>query len=497
MRYILAIGAILAPAIAHSAEERQGKAQVVIDLVSEPSTLDPQLQWNPDSYNVYRNIFDNLLTRDDKGEIVPQIATGWKTLDATHIEFTIRDGVSFQDGTPLTPEDVAFSVNRIIDPKFASPQISQFDKIANAAVSGPHSVVIATNGAYPVLLAQLVKLSIIPRHVVEQVGDKAFNAHPVGSGPYSLLEWRHGIGITLKRNPGYWGTPGVFETAQFRPVPDLSTRVADLQSGRADLAVTLDNDASEQLAQSPTAESHAVLTERIAYFAINSQQPPFTDIRLRQAVAHAIDRQGIVDGILGGHERVLDELVSPASIGYAGGIGFPSFDPDKAKALVRQAGEAARTPVKILTAPVYDQRIVQAIQQELNDVGFNVSIENVEMINLMKQIQSGPATMPALTYGRWSCTCQDADGILYPLLSSKSSWSTLKDAKVDAALDDARSTLDPSRRLADYRQVDAAVAEALPIIPLYQAVSFYGVSRHLQWTPTPNESIFLNRMSWK
>ena len=92
------------------------------------------MQWNPDSYYVYRNIFDNLVTRDDKGEIVPQVATSWKYLSDTEIEFTLRDDVTFHDGQKLTAEDVAFSVKRITDPKFASPQLGQFNKIVNAEV---------------------------------------------------------------------------------------------------------------------------------------------------------------------------------------------------------------------------------------------------------------------------------------------------------------------------------------------------------------------------
>ena len=155
------------------------KERFTVDLVNEPSSLDPHVQWNPDSYFVYRNIFDNLVTRDDKGEIVPQIATAWKNLSDTEIEFKIRDDVSFHDGQKLTPEDVVFSVKRIIDPKFSSPQLGQFNKIINAEVTANGSVKLTTDGPYPALLAQLVKLSIVPKHVVEKIGKDAFNLKPV------------------------------------------------------------------------------------------------------------------------------------------------------------------------------------------------------------------------------------------------------------------------------------------------------------------------------
>src|SRR5215207_4522472 len=111
---------------------RAGQDRFVVDLASEPSTLDPHVQWNPDSYYVYRNIFDNLLSRDDKGDIIPQIATSWKYLSDTQIQFQLRTDAVFHDGRKLTAEDVVYSVKRITDPKFASPQLSQFDKITDA-----------------------------------------------------------------------------------------------------------------------------------------------------------------------------------------------------------------------------------------------------------------------------------------------------------------------------------------------------------------------------
>lgn len=143
------------------------KDQLVIDLVNEPSSLDPHKQWNPDSYYVYRNVFDNLVTRTDAGEIAPQIATEWKYNSDTEIVFKLRDDVKFHDGSPLTAKDVAFSINRIINPAFASPQLGQFNKIVSAEATGDNEVTVKTDGAYPALLAQLVKLSIVPEKVVE------------------------------------------------------------------------------------------------------------------------------------------------------------------------------------------------------------------------------------------------------------------------------------------------------------------------------------------
>ncbi|NKX16472.1 hypothetical protein HGG75_14470 [Ochrobactrum pseudogrignonense] len=179
--------------------------------------------------------------------MAPQIATEWKYLSDSEIEFKIRNDVKFHDGKPLTADDVAFSIKRIIDPAFASPQIGQFNQINDAVAKDGTTVVVTTKGPYPVLLAQLTKLSIVPKHVVETVSKDEFNIKPVGSGPYKLANWNRGVEVLLARNDDYWGKKGEFPKVAFRAVPDGSTRIANLQAGTTDLVSNLDNDLAAQL----------------------------------------------------------------------------------------------------------------------------------------------------------------------------------------------------------------------------------------------------------
>ncbi|RWX81684.1 peptide ABC transporter [Neorhizobium lilium] len=472
------------------------KETVVIDLVSEPSSLDPHKQWNPDSHFVYRNIFDQLLSRDDKGEIIPSIARSWAYKSDTEIVFTVRDDVTFHDGQKLTAEDVAFSINRIIDKKFASPQLSQFNKILSATASSASEVTIKTDGPYPVLLAQLVKLSIVPKHIVEKVGNDAFNLAPVGSGAYKFEKWQRGVDVVLVRNDNYWGDKGYFLRADFRAVPDAATRVANLKAGTADLAVTLDPDLAAQLEGAGGVKVLTAVTERIAYLKLNTSRPPFDDVELRRAVAQAVDRQSIIEGLLGGYDKPVSQLASPDYKGYVAGIQGLPFDPDQAKQLVQKAGAKAAEPIAFVTSPTFDQRIVQALIQQLNDVGFKINVESVDFATYLQRAQSEKTKQPAISFGRWSCACQDADGISFPLLHSSSSFSALSDPKIDALLEAARNTLDPDKRLVAYKDVATAVAKDALILPLYQAAVIYGASEKLKWSPTANESFFLNRASW-
>ncbi len=496
-RLLVAATALAALLALAAAPAMASKDRFVVDLVNEPSSLDPQVQWNPDSYYVYRNIFDNLITRDDAGEIVPQAATSWKYLSDTEIEFDLRSDITFHDGSKLTADDVVFSIKRITDPKFASPQLGQFDKITDAVANDAKTVTLTTNGAYPALLAQLVKLSIVPKHVVEAVGKDAFNLKPVGSGPYKFDAWQRGVSVTLTRNDSYWGTKGAFPTAVFRAIPDAATRTANLLAGASDLAANLDGDLAQQLKTSARAKPVPVLTERVAYLAMNVQKEPLNDPKVRQAIAYAIDKQAITEGVLGGYEKPMPEMLSPAHTGWVDGIKDHPFDLAKAKALVAEAGPKAKQDISLVTAPVYDQRVVQALQQMLNQAGLNVKLEMTDMAQWLRRMQSGPDAIPQMAFSRWSCGCQDADGVLFPILHSSSGWANAKDKIIDDALDAARQTLDANKRLALYKTVHERIASENYIVPLYQAAVIYGAAKNLQWTPTPNESIFLNRMSWK
>lgn len=491
--------ALLAAACAaFLAQPLAAKETLTVDLVNEPTTLDPHLQWNPDSYYVYRNIFDNIVTRDNDGNIVPQVAESWKQISDTELELTIREGITFHDGSALTAEDVAYSVNRITDPEFASPQLGQFNKIADARVEGEDKVVLVTDGPYPALLAQLVKLSVVPKAIVEEVGKDAFNADPVGSGPYKFAEQQRGVSVTLERNEDYWGEKGAFETAVFRAVPDAATRVANLKAGTADLVVSLDSDLGMQLENDPGTQLLTAPTERVGFMGINTTRAPLDDPELRRAMALAIDREGIVAGILGGGEQVVSQMATPAHFGYDEAIEPIPYDPEKAREIVAEAGEAAKTPMAFATSPVYDQRIVQAIQQMLSDVGFNVEIDMTDMATYLRSVQQPEQEKrPYLSFGRWSCACQDLDGVLFPLLHSQSNWSRVADPRIDAALETGRSSLDDAERREAYAKVHEIVREETLILPLYQAAALYGAASQLEWQPTANESLFLNRMDWQ
>lgn len=496
MRIRLALAAAVIASMMAGSTIAQTKELLTINLPGDAATLDPHLQWNTDSYIIYRNIFDNMVTRDTAGEIAPQIATSWNYVDDTTIDFEIRDDVTFHDGSRLTAEDVAFSVNRIIDPDLKSPQLSQFNLIESAEVVNDTMVRIVTKSAFPALLAQLVKLSIVPKAYVESVGDADFNLNPVGSGPYQLVEWRKGVETELAAYEDYWrGTPP-FPTVLFRAVPDVSTMIADLRTGRADLIRNVPPDQAVSITSSTGVKLLSAPTERVGYLYINAQAGPTADIRVRKAIAHAIDRQTLIDALLEGYAAPVNIIGAEPIFGYTPDVEGYDYDPERAVELIKEAGAEGAT-VEFLTSPSYNRALVEAIQQMVNEVGLNVEISSSDQATFLMRRQGEAENAGGLAVGAWSCACQDADGIIYPLFRSGSIWAKYSNEAYDALVDEARGTLDTDRREELYAQAYEILREDVPGIGLYQVYALYGAAENLEWTPTANEAMFIMDMSWQ
>jgi peptide/nickel transport system substrate-binding protein len=497
MGWKLVLGLTAALAWAAAPAVAQGKKDTLsVDLPGDAATLDPHVQWDTDSYTIYRNIFDNLLTRDAEGKIVPQVAASWKYVSDTVIDFAIRTDVKFHDGSALTPDDVVFSVKRITNPAFKSPQLGQFNSIVAADIVEPNTVRLTTKEPYPALLAQLVKLSIVPKKHVESVGDAKFNLEPMGSGPYRLVSWQKGVRVALEANDGYWRGAPQFKRVTFQPVPDAATRIADLRTGKADVARGLNSDDTAAIKGDAQLQILSVPTERIGYLFVNALWGPTKDVRVRRAIAYALDRGLIIEALLGGYGRPVDIMLTPANFGYMADIKGYAHDLAKAKALVKEAGaEGAELP--FITSPVYDQRIVQAIQQMLGEVGLKVTISVSDQATFLRRRQGQPQDAGSLSIGRWSCACQDADGVIQPLFHSASTWAKYSNPAYDDAVMKARQTLDQAQRLSWYRKALEIIKEDVPGIGLYQDVAIYGARKGLRWKPTADESFFVFNMSWE
>lgn len=474
------------------------KDTLVVNMSSEAAALDPHLQWTNDGFNIYMNLFDQLLARDEQGRTVPNLATAWRWLSETEIEFTLRTDVRFHDGRQLTAEDVAFSLRRLADPAFGSPQLPSCRPIDRVEVLAPDRLRVGTASPYPLLLTRLSYMNVVPRHVVEAVPREEFGRRPVGSGPYRFERWDPGVVTVIRRNDQYWGRRGGFERVEFRPVPDAATRVANLRAGTADFADRLAADLAAQIRPTAAIETRGIGSERIGYLRMNALRAPLDDVRLRRAISLGIDRAGIIEALLTRYDPQLDQMLTPDHFGFDPAQRWPAHDLAEARRLVREVGEKARVRLELATSPLFDQRVMQAIQQMLADIGLTVAIELNDHATFVRRISADGPQQPMLYFGRWSCGgCGDAEGVLWPLLHGASTWAALRNSEVDRRLDAARATVDQPRRLELYREVHGLVRELVPMVPVHQTSDIVAVNPRLQWTPIPTEILFLNRMGWR
>lgn len=469
---------------------------LVVDLAAAPSNLDPGLQYNQESYTVYRNIFDQLLTNNPKTfAIEPDVATSWKAVSPTKWVFTIRKGIRFTNGALLTPADVAYSLDRILNPSFTSPQAPNFADVKTVSASG-NQVIITTTQPDPVLLGNLTTLSIVPKAYIVAHGNAYFNLHPVGSGPYELKNWVQGSTVSLVKNPHYWGKNPVFPEVKFRAVPSEATMVSDLQSGVADVAFPITPDQASVIQSNATLHLLTTPTDRVAYLAFNTDQAPTNNGLVRQAITHALNISVMIKTLEQGYARRVNSTLTPIGFGYDASLPNYTYNPGLAKNLLKQAGYHG-TPLVFATSPSYPTVVVQAVQQQLAAVGIPVKIVSTTQAAYLQKVQSPSHSWGNIRMGAWQGTWPDASTYLYPLFYSKSIWSSWSNSQFDSIITQAQSTLNKSARQKDINRALTILHSQAPAMGLWQEYDLWGANKNLVWQPNPSESFFVNQMSWK
>ncbi len=474
--------------------------QFTVDLTSDAATLDPGTQYDTSSYSVYGNIYDTLLARDSQtGEIKPYLATSFEVVEPTTWQFKLREGITFHNGEPLNAEAVKFSIERILSPELQSPQRANYSLVDHVEIVDPYTVRIITKEPFPALSAYLTTHRVVPPEYTKEHGADHLAANPVGTGPYKFVEWVKGDHITLEATPTYWnGTPPV-KRVTFRPVSEASTRVADLISGQVDLIFGVNPDEIERITSQPNLTILSTPTERVAYLMMQSLDnfdSPTKNPKVREAMSYAIDRETLLAILLQGHGEITNQLLSPQHFGYDPSIAPYTYDPEKAKALMAEAGYGDGFKVRFVTSPTYPigNLVVQALQEQLRQIGIEVDIESLEWSLYLKKIQN--KDWQDIRFGQWSCSCLDADGVLYPLYHSESGWSAYSNGDVDAALQAGKSTIDPEERRAAYSEALRMLREQTPILPLWQVVADYGAKNTLKWQPTIDEQFYIMDMAF-
>ncbi len=484
-------------ASAHSAKPAAvaNPKQLVVDLDAAPSNLDPGLQYNSESYFVYRNLFDQLLTDNPYTQkIQPDVATKWKSLSPTEWEFTIRRGIKFSNGRPLTPVDVQYSLQRILNPAFNSPQSANFSQVKSVRVQGDN-VIITTTSPDPVLLGELTTLSIVPKAYILAHGNAYFNLHPVGSGPYKLKQWVQGSTVTMVANNHYWRGKPAIQSVEFRAVPSESTMVSDLQSGVADIAYPILPDQVSALKSAGRLKVETMPVDRVAYLAFNTDMGVTRSVYMREAIVHALNVPLMIKTLEDGYGKQVNSTLTPIGFGYDQKIPFFKYDPSLVKSLLKKAHYHGQ-PLVFATSPAYPQPVVQAMQQQLEAVGIRVSIDSTTQATYLEKVQSPKHQWGNIRMGAWQGTWPDASTYLYPMFYSKSIWSSWSNAAFNRDVTAAQSTLHTALRTKYLDQALTIMHGQAPAMGLWQEVDIYGVNKSVTWKPNPLENFFIYQMHW-
>lgn len=380
------LGLVLALLLAGAAQAAP-RTDIVVGMQLEPPILDPTANAAAAIDEVvYANVFEGLTRVGPDGSILPGLAETWTVApDGLSWEFTLRQGVTFHDGTPFTAEDVVFSFDRAMAEGSINAQKQLFDGIDEVTALDAHSVEITLTAPKGSLLDALAWGDAV---IVSPMTAENNKTNPVGTGPFRFSSWTQGDRIVLERNPSYWGPAPALEKATFRFISDPTAAYAAMMAGDIDAFPNFP--APENLQQFATDPRFQVLigsTEGETILAMNNATPPFDDVRVREAVSAAIDRQALIDGAMFGYGLPIGSHFAPHHPAYVDLTGFSPYDPEKARALLAAAGHADDLkPRLILPPPSYARRGGEIVAAQLRAVGIEPQIINVEWAQWLDQV---------------------------------------------------------------------------------------------------------------
>lgn len=463
---------------------------IAIALGSEPTTLDPQLRDDGGERAVSDNLYETLMARDAAGELVPGLAAEEpEELDDTTWQFTLQDGVTFHDGSAFDADSVVHSVERIIDPDFASEQAGFFSTITGAEAVDESTVNILTNAPDPILPSRMYWMKMVP---IEASGEDGFADNPVGTGPYRFVEWVKGDHVTIERNDEYWGdNPGNVDQVTYRFISEPGTRLSGLLAGELDLMTNLLPEDVERAPQSASIQGLENPT-----IIINTMEGVTADERVRHAMNLAVDKDAMADDLFEGYAQVAQcQIMSPQIFGHDDALEPYPYDPDRARELIAEAGAEGATVEIIGTAGRWlkDRETIEVVAQFLSEVGLRPEPQIFEFDEYLNRLFG--EVRPDTVYVASSNELLDADRQLSSYYALEGVGTSNDDAELDALVVEARSETDVAAREDLYHQAAERACDGAYFLFLFSIEDIYGMSERLEWQPRVDAKLFVKEMS--
>lgn len=469
-------------------EETSSDKSIVIGLEAEPTSMDAHQLSDYNTSRAAMELYDQLVQfKDGSTELEPDLAEKWDISDdGLEYTFYLREDVTFHDGTQFNAEAVKFSIDRQIDPDHPFHDTGQypyadftFGMVDSVEVVDDFTVNIKLLEPFAPFLSNMAMhaASIVSPTAVEEYGAD-FSTNAVGTGPYKLSNWDPGVEVVLEKNTDYFKDAPSIDKIIFKPITEAQTRLAELEAGNIDLIVNVPPDDLERLRSDENLQVFEEPSMHVWWTAFNTQKEPFNDVKVRQAINYAINKEAIIDGILQGTGELANSPLPPIVWGHNPNVKNYEYDPEKAKQLLKEAGYAdgfdlTYTIPESGSGMQQPQAMAASIQSDLAAVGINVEIQTVEWGTYIDQVfvpaEESEMDMHQMS---WIGDNGDPDNFLYILLSGEQ-WPTAgfndayyKNDRVDELLAKARVTNDKEERTAMYEEVQEIVMEEAPWLVL-------------------------------
>jgi peptide/nickel transport system substrate-binding protein len=442
---------------------------VTVALDQTPDNLDPRIGQNAASQRLDGLMFNSLVRKNEKSELIPDLALRWESPDATTYVFHLRDDVRFHDGRPLTSKDVKFTFRSMLDGSVRTIKAGHpYNLITAIETPDEQTVTFKLKEPFAPFLWNLATgvIGIIP------AGSPAdFNRHLIGSGPFEFVRYLQDQEVVLKRNESYFGEKAGVSMLRFKVIPEEVVIALELRKGSVDLALnSLAPDMVEVLRGDDRLNVTQTPGTNYQYIAFNFVEPIFRDIRVRQALAYAIDRESIIKYLWRNQARPAVGVLPPNNWAYNGDVKRYPYDPERARQLLREAGhEHLSFTYRVNSDNGTATQMAAVVQQQLREVGITVDIRGAEFSTFFADVIKGNFQVFPL---RWIGANNDPD-IFNLIFHSKSvppngaNRGHYANARVDQLIEFARREADMDKRKEAYKEIQSIVAQELPYISLF------------------------------
>ncbi|MFQ5914586.1 MAG: ABC transporter substrate-binding protein [Nitrospinota bacterium] len=483
---LLALLTIFAAACGRDGAKNPG--YITIALEANPTHLDPRISLDVASSRVTQLVFNRLVRKDRKSRIVPDLALRWQNPDPVTYVFHLRKDAVFHDGTPLTSADVAYTFRSILDPALASPKRAGYEVIRGIETPDPHTVVFHLKHPFSPFLAQMVA-SIVPASA--SAAGNGFGRHPIGTGPFRFVRFTTDQEVVLEANPRYHEGPPPVAGIRYKIIPDGIVRLFELQKGTVDLVVNaVSPDSLARLERRPNLKVMRAPGTNFTYLGFNLEDPILSRLKVRQAIAHAVDREVIIRYLLRGLARPATGLLPQSHWAYRKDVPSYAHNPALARRLLDEAGypdpdgdgEEPRLRLSFKTSQNETRiEIAEVIQEQLRRVGIALAIRSFEWGTFFSDIRKGNFQLYTLT---WVGTL-DPDIYYYIFHSSNvpprgANRGRYRNARLDRWLEAGRRLSGVSARRQMYGRAQEILARELPYVNLWHATNVAVLNRRVR-----------------